>query len=154
MTPTASLQSLGLPPIDQICLVVPDLKAALALYEPLFGPFLVMENGPFDSFYRGQPARVDMAVAFGKTGNLEVEIVQWISGPTPHRDFIQQGRQGVQHLRYQVEDIDAWVEKVRSLGYTPVWSGSFPGSDYGPGISWCYVEREGDPLMLEFVCSE
>ena len=37
--------SLGLPPADQICLVVRDLQAAVALFEPLFGPFTVLDNG-------------------------------------------------------------------------------------------------------------
>lgn len=153
MTHPVSLKFLDLPPMDQFCLVVPDLDGALALYEPLFGPFMVLRNGPFDSVYRGQPARVELAVAFGRAGDIEVELVEWISGNTPHRDFLQQGRQGVQHIRYQVDDINEWVEKLLPLGYTPVWSGSFPGSDYGPGMSWCYLEREADPLMLEFVRS-
>lgn len=154
MTPDPSLQALGLPPMDQFCLVVPDLDAALAQYGPLFGPFLVLRNGPFDSMYRGHPARVELAVAFGRAGDIEVELVEWISGDTPHRDFLQQGRQGVQHIRYRVDDIDAWVERLRPLGYVPVWSGSFPGTLDTPAISWCYLERSGDPLMIEFVRME
>ena len=151
MKSTAPLQSLGLPPIDQICLVVRDLGAALVRYEPLFGPFVVFDNGPFDSIYRGRPTRVELAVAFGRSGELEIELVQWRAGDTPHRDFIEQGREGVQHIRYKVNDIDEWVVKCRPLGYEPVWSGCYPGSDGSPALTWCYLERPADPLMIEFV---
>ena len=31
--------ALNLPPVDQVGFVVKDIKAAIALYEPAFGPF-------------------------------------------------------------------------------------------------------------------
>ena len=40
----AALAQIGLPPADQICFVVKDLAAAVALYEPLFGPFTVLDS--------------------------------------------------------------------------------------------------------------
>lgn len=151
MNAQAALQSLGLPPIDQIGFVVKDLKEALARYEPLFGPFVVPEYGPFDSTYRGRPTRVHLVAAFGRTGDVEIELIEWRSGDTPHRDFIAQGREGVHHLRYRVADIAAWAEKCRPLGYESVWSGSIPAAHGVPAISWCYLERPGDLLMIEFI---
>ncbi|HUH36451.1 MAG TPA: VOC family protein [Spongiibacteraceae bacterium] len=141
----------GLPPADQICLVVRDLAAAVAMYEPLFGPFTVLDNGPFESVYRGETVMVDLPCAFGRSGELEIELVQWRSGPTPHRDFIQSGREGVQHIRYVVDDLPAWIARAAELAYRPVWSGSYPASDAAPPLSWCYLERDDDPLMIEFV---
>lgn len=144
--------SLGLPPADQICLVVRDLGAAVAMYEPLFGPFTVLDNnGPFESVYRGERVMVELLCAFGRTGALEIELVEWRSGPTPHRDFIQGGREGVQHIRYVIDDLDGWIARAAAIGYRPVWSGSFPVSEAAPSLSWCYLERAGDPLMIEFV---
>ena len=147
MNAALPLQSLGLPPFDQICLVVPDLKVALTLYEPLFGPFMVLENGPFDSVYRGEASRAELKVAFGRSGDIEIELVEWVAGATPHRDFVQQGRQGIQHIRYTVDCLDRWANKAGGLGYVPVWSGTYPAH----AISWCYLERVGDPLMIELL---
>ncbi|MFM7274080.1 MAG: VOC family protein [Gammaproteobacteria bacterium] len=141
----------GLPPADQICLVVRDLQAALRLYEPLFGPFTVLDSGPFESVHRGERVMADLPCAFGRSGALEIEIVAPRHGPTPHTEFLDAGREGVQHIRYAVEDLDTWIAKAAAIGYGPVWTGSYPASPASPPIRWCYLEREGDPLMVEFV---
>jgi methylmalonyl-CoA/ethylmalonyl-CoA epimerase len=137
----------GLPPIDQIGVVVRDMEAALSWYQPLFGPFSVLDNGPFDAVYRGRPARAHLIVAFGRSGGLEIELVQWIAGATPHRDFLLSGREGLQHVRFPVSELDPWVRRAAPLGYEPVWAGTYAAH----GISWCYLERAGDPLIIEFV---
>jgi methylmalonyl-CoA/ethylmalonyl-CoA epimerase len=141
----------GLPAADQICLVVRDLEAAVAMYEPLFGPFTVLDSGLFESVYRGEPEMVDLPCAFGRSGALEIEIVAPRSGRSPHRDFLEAGREGVQHIRYVIEDLQAWIARAATIGYRPVWSGSYPASPAAPPLSWCYLERDGDPLMIEFV---
>ena len=39
---------------DQVGFVVRDMDAALALYEPLFGPFKMMDTCTMEYTYRGQ----------------------------------------------------------------------------------------------------
>lgn len=141
----------GLPPADQICLVVRDLAAAVRMYEPLFGPFTVLDSGPFESEHRGQRVTVDLPCAFGRSGDLEIEIVAPRRGPTPHTEFLEAGREGVQHIRYVIDDLDAWIARAAGAGYRPVWLGSYPASPAAPPLRWCYLERDGDPLMIEFV---
>lgn len=150
MTTPDALALQGLPPADQICLVVRDLQAALQLYEPLFGPFTVLDSGPFESVHRGERVMADLPCAFGRSGALEIEIVAPRRGPTPHTEFLDAGREGVQHIRYAVEGLESWIGKAAALGYRPVWTGSYPRSAAAPAIRWCYLERAGDPLMVEF----
>lgn len=149
--PASPSSTLGLPPFDQICLVVPNLDAALRQYEPLFGPFVVLRNGPFDSYYRGRPVSVDLAVAFGRSGGIEIELVEPLAGSTPHRDFLDAGRSGLQHVRHCVDDIDAWEARMAPLGYAPVWWGSYPATNGYPATRWSYLERYGDPVMIELM---
>jgi catechol 2,3-dioxygenase-like lactoylglutathione lyase family enzyme len=151
MNMPASSPLAGLPPFDQICLVVPDMQAALALYEPLFGPFMVLENGPFESVCRGRKAMVDMIVAFGRSGDIEIELVQPLSGPLPHREFLDAGRSGIQHLRYSVEDLRGWQRKLEAAGYEEVWAGSYPATPGTRAICWVYLQRAGDPVLVELV---
>lgn len=148
---TAALAQIGLPPADQICLVVKDLAAAVSLYEPLFGPFTVLDSGPFESVHRGERVMCDLPCAFGRSGALEIEIVAPRSGPTPHTEFLEAGREGVQHIRFVVDALDPWIARVGTLGYRPVWTGSYPASAAAPPICWCYLERDSDPLMIELV---
>ncbi len=52
---------------------------------------------------------------------------------------------------YSIDDLQAWIARAATIGYRPVWSGSYPASPAAPPLSWCYLERDGDPLMIEFV---
>lgn len=151
MNPPPSSPLAGLPPFDQLCLVVPDIKTALARYEPLFGPFTVLENGPYESVCRGKKAMVDMIVAFGRSGAVEIELVQPLAGPLPHREFLDAGRTGIHHLRYSVTDLRDWQRKLEEAGYREVWSGSYPETPDTRAIRWVYLERADDPLLLELV---
>jgi hypothetical protein len=126
---------------------VRSVRKSVELYEPLFGPFVVIDNGPFDAVYRGRPEKADLIVAFGRSGPLEIELIEWRSGATPHRDFIAAGLEGLHHLRFPVETLAPWVERAQAAGYEPVWSGEYARYD----IRWSYLCRANDPVTIEFV---
>ena len=138
-------QQLELPPIDQVGFVVKDMAAALKLYEPLFGPFSTMDSGEFEYDYRGKKDTSSLKLAFGRSGDLEIELIQWVSGGTPHKEFIDAGREGMHHLRFRVDDLDQKLAEAEAFGYHAIWK-----TRYGEGLAVAYLEREGDPLLLEF----
>ena len=106
-------EKLDLPPIDQVGFVVRDLDAAIAMYEPLFGPFSTMDSGEFEYDYRGRKDTSSLKLAFGRSGDVEIELIQWVSGGTPHKEFIDAGREGMHHLRFRVDNLDDLVGGVR-----------------------------------------
>jgi methylmalonyl-CoA/ethylmalonyl-CoA epimerase len=138
-------EKLKLPPIDQVGFVVRDMEAALKLYEPLFGPFSTMDSGEFEYDYRGEKDVSSLKLAFGRSGEVEIELIQWVSGRTPHKEFIDAGREGMHHLRFRVDNLDEKVAEAQALGYHSIWQ-----TRYGEGLAVAYLEREGDPLLLEF----
>jgi methylmalonyl-CoA/ethylmalonyl-CoA epimerase len=137
-------QALDLPPCDQVGFVVRDLEAAIALYDPLFGPFTTMDVGPVTYSYRGQPEECDMRLAFGKSGDLEIELIEWIRGGCPHKEFLDAGREGMHHLRFKVDQLEPKVAAAEALGFHNIWS-----NRYGEGLAVAYMERPGDPLLVE-----
>ncbi len=137
-------QALELPPCEQVGLVVRDLGAALALYEPLFGPFTLMDPGPMTYTYRGRQEECDIRLAYGRSGELEIELIQWMAGGSPHREFLDAGREGMHHLRFRVGDLDSKVAEAGALGYENIW-----GTRFGEGLAVAYLERAGDPLIIE-----
>ena len=137
--------ALDLPPCDQVGFVVRDMEAALALYDPMFGPFTTMDPGPMTYDYRGRQEESELKLAFGKSGDLEIELIQWLSGWTPHREFIEAGREGMHHLRFIVQSLEEKVAEAEAAGYKNIWS-----KRYGEGLAVAYLEREGDPLIIEF----
>lgn len=141
-----SLEGLGLPPIDQVGFVVRSLKQTRERYAALFGPFTEMDGSVQDADYRGRKEDAQLGILFGKSGDLEIEFIEWKSGHSPHREFIEAGREGMHHLRYRVENTDEWIEKLAPLGYKPIWYKQFSADTV-----FAYLEREGDPLLIEFL---
>ena len=136
-----------LPPPDQIGFVVRDLARAIEQYQPLFGPLKIVDFGPQKASYRGAPPTFyKLNFAFGRAGDLEIELIEWVEGDTPHRDFLNKGREGMHHLRYRVDDLDLWMERARDLGYEVTWMARL-----SPAIGYAYCERPDDPLAVEFL---
>lgn len=121
-----------------------DIEAALVLYEPLFGPFTRMDTGPMDYTYRGKSEACDLRLAFGKSGDVEIELIQWVSGGSPHKEFLDAGREGMQHLRFIVDNLEQKVAEAEAFGYQSIW-----GTRFAEGLAVAYLEREGDPLIIE-----
>ena len=140
------LASLGLPPIDQVGFVVKSLAEAEKRYGALFGPWTRMDGSVRAATYRGRVCDAKLELLFGHSGNLEIEFIEWQGGESPHREFIEAGREGMHHLRYRVDDTDGWIEKVAKVGYHPIWYKQF-----SEDIVFSYLERESDPLLIEFL---
>jgi catechol 2,3-dioxygenase-like lactoylglutathione lyase family enzyme len=141
-----SASTLALPPIDQVGFVVSDLDQAVARYEALYGPFTFMDAEVSGADFHGRKADCRLRIAFGHSGPLEIEFIQPVEGESPHAEFLAAGGEGMHHLRYRVEDTDAWIEKVAPLGYKPIWYKQFSADTV-----FAYLEREGDPLLIEFL---
>lgn len=137
---------LDLPPCDQVGFVVRDMDAALALYEPLFGPFTMMEPGRDSYSYRGEQAEVELQLAFGKSGELEIELIAVLSGHSPHQEFLDSGREGMHHLRFRVGKLEPVVEQALAMGYENIW-----GKRYSDDTAVAYLTRPADPLILELL---
>jgi methylmalonyl-CoA/ethylmalonyl-CoA epimerase len=137
-------EKLDLPDLNQVGFVVRSMEQALALYEPLFGPFSTMDPGPMSYNYRGAEEECDMRLAFGKSGDVEIELIEWVSGGCPHKEFLDAGGEGMHHLRFIVQDLDSKVVEAEALGYEAIW-----GKRYGEGLAVAYLERASDPLVIE-----
>jgi catechol 2,3-dioxygenase-like lactoylglutathione lyase family enzyme len=141
-----TLATLGLPPIDQVGFVVKSIAETKERYGALFGPWSGMDGSVQGATFRGRVCDVKLELLFGHSGELEMEFIEWQGGQSPHSEFIESGREGMHHLRYRVDDTDAWIEKVAAIGYHPIWYKQF-----SEDIVFSYLEREGDPLLIEFL---
>lgn len=136
---------LSLGAIDQLGLVVTDLEQAIALYTPLFGEFRIMEATDMDWLYRGKRETSSLRLAFSQSGAIEIELIEWVAGETPHKEFIDQGREGLHHIRFRVNKLEGKVAAARKLGYRAIWTKRFDEN-----LAASYLERDSDPLIIEF----
>lgn len=137
---------LDLPPIDQVGFVVRDLEAAMTLYAPLFGPFTTMDGSVERALFRDVPGDVSLKLAFGRSGNLEIELIEWVTGDSPHSEFILAGNEGMHHIRFRVADCDEVIARANRIGFSVCWYKCISEE-----IKFAYMEREGDPLIIEFL---
>ena len=75
---------LNLPRIDQIGFVVEDIEKAMDEYGPLFGPWQLMDQEVKDCDLRGETKSCNLRMAFGHTGDLEIELIEVVDGESPH----------------------------------------------------------------------
>lgn len=132
--------------IDQVGFVVPDLDAACARYEPLFGPWKRAESPLKGVLYRGERTDVHLRLAFGHAGGIEMEFISVVSGASPHSEFLAAGREGIHHVRYPVRDLAATVAALEQEGFVSIWSHAI-----GP-YQWAYCEhRSRDGVLIELL---
>lgn len=142
-----ALAALGLPPIDQVGFVVRDIDKAIAHYDALFGPFTRMDAKVPAAQYRGREASCELKLAFGRSGDVEIELIQWLSGESPHREFIESHREGgMQHVRFRVDNADAWIAKLKSVDYQPIWY-----KRWSEDTVFAYLEHDDDSLIVEIL---
>ena len=127
--------TLGLGPIDQVSYVVADMERALPHYEALYGPFRVGETPLTDCTIRGNSADCTLKVAVNNAGPIEVELIQVLSGETAHSEHLKQHGEGLHHVRFRVQGIDAKLEELKAQGYECVFYKRF-----GPPVAFAYLK--------------
>src|SRR5277367_4306040 len=94
--------------IFQIGYVVPEVNAAVRFFKEKLGvpKFLVKEDiEGQEQTYLGKPGNFRHSIAFGYAGEVQIELIQSLSGASTYADFLAQNpRGGVHHLGVLVED--------------------------------------------------
>lgn len=124
--------------VFQIAYVIEDVDAAIAHWTQTMGV------GPFVRFpvplqadwieVRGKrvPADEDIfaAVAIAYSGDTMIELIQPGFAPSPYREFLGAGRQGVHHLGTYADDYDAQMATARTAGIGVAMEGVLPMSRF------------------------
>lgn len=129
-----------LPPVDQIGIVVKDMDRAIEYYQSTFGwgPFNVMESELKGFIYRGKTGDCRLKLAMGKSGPMEIELIQVMEGETPHSEFLREKGEGIQHLRCCVDDLDSILAELAKDGIEPVFHQSLPEM----GVAFAYLNSD------------
>ena len=93
--------------------VVRDIEAAMKHWIDVIGvgPWFYTEHFPFHGFeYKGQPSDPHVSIALANSGPLQLELIQQRNdAPSMFKAFIDAGHEGLQHVAYWPEDIEALV---------------------------------------------
>jgi hypothetical protein len=124
-----SALNLGNLKINQLGYVYKDIrKQAQILVENLGLPkFAFLENKPTKYYYRGKETVVQTTLGFSRALNVQVELIQLISGDCIFKEFIDAGKEGLHHFGVFVDDVDAIVKEYLERGYSVVHEGLTAG---------------------------
>ena len=139
-----------LPPVYQLGYVVRDIEKACRYYESVFGtgPFSnVIDVNMDGALLRGKPVETTIKVAFVDSGDVQIELIEPVVGKNLYTEFLETRGEGIHHLAYKVDDIEAvkavYTEKVGE----PIFS-----RDMGI-MEFAYFDTsEVGGLMIEFLC--
>jgi hypothetical protein len=93
--------------IAQIGYVVRDIDAAMDNWiEHGVGPWFYFDRVQTDYFrYRGADSAMEMSVALANSGDIQIELIQQRNdAPSMYKDFLDSGREGMQHIAYWSND--------------------------------------------------
>ncbi|VAV86643.1 Methylmalonyl-CoA epimerase @ Ethylmalonyl-CoA epimerase [hydrothermal vent metagenome] len=94
--------------LNHVAIAVPDLKAGVAIYENMLGAKV--------SAPQAEPAH-GVTVVFVELANTKIELLEPLGENSPIKAFLEKNSSGgIHHICYEVDDIIAARDKLKSEG--------------------------------------
>ncbi|MGO4255263.1 VOC family protein [Marmoricola sp. RAF53] len=128
-------------PVTQLCWVTEDIEATERFLSANFGVgawtrLPDIRFGPDACTLRGEPADFTVHVSLGYAGDLQLEIIQPVSGTSIYTEFLAVSPPGLHHLCFEVDDMAVALESAREAGVEVVQAGSMMGG----GMEFAYLD--------------
>ena len=123
----------------QIGVVVADLDETIHHLTDILGigPFRVIdwppaERSDIQKNYYGKPTEFTARMAFTELGQIELELIQPVSGKSIWADFLEKHGSGIHHIRFNVDELDPVQGYLEGKGIVPIQY----GTGIRPGTTW------------------
>ncbi len=121
--------------IVQIGLVVRDVEATAWAYAELLGVEVPgwSLTGPEEEAhtrYRGVPTEARAKLAFFRLGNLQLELIEPVGGPSTWRDYLEAHGEGVHHIAFEIDGMQDQVAALSAQGLPLIQRGDYTGGRY------------------------
>jgi hypothetical protein len=131
--------------VSQNGYVVRDVRDAMHHWIHVMGvgPWFFIEAVKTDYFrHRGMDSDMRMSIALANSGDLQIELIQQTNdAPSMYKEFLDSGREGLQHLAYWTRDYQALYDRALFLGYTVGHEGQIGG----PQGRFAYFDTQAHP---------
>ena len=123
--------------IEHIGIAVKDLDVSNTLFEKLLGV----------SHYKIEDVAAEgVKTSFFKVGESKIELLQATSPNSPIAKFIAKHGEGVHHLAFDVEDIEAEIERLKNEGFELIDDIPKQGADHKK-IAFLHPKSSGGVLI-------
>mgnify|MGYP005842815487 FL=1 len=142
---------LGTDVVTQIAIVVRDIERAVERYCAILGldrPDIIITDA-YDqarTTYRGEPTPARAKLAFFQLGQVALELIEPVGGPSTGQEALEQKGEGVHHIALVVPDTDAATRSLGAHGINIVQQGYYTGGRY------TYLDSQADlGVVLELL---
>lgn len=124
----------GLKKVVQVALVVRDIEASSKRWAELLGMPVpeIRTTRPgheVKEIYRGKPSEGQVKLTFFNLGQVVIELLQPISDGTSWKEYLDKKGEGVQHLGFQVQDLEKTKGALEKAGYPVLHQGRYDSDD-------------------------
>ena len=106
--------------VEHIGIAVNDIKIAGNIYEKL------LNTGVYKTELVEQEG---VETAFLKTGPNKIELLQATHADSPIAKFIAKKGEGIHHIAFEVDDIEAEMQRLKQAGFVLLSDKPKPGAD-------------------------
>jgi hypothetical protein len=134
--------------VIQVGVVVRDVEKTVERLTSLgIGPFqeMVLPSGRV-GWFRGDPMHADFKIYGGMIGGIQIELIQPLSGNSPHMEFLETKGEGFQHIACAVPDVQAAADGLVDQGCSLLMREIFPES---PGVA--YMDLGIGNIVVELI---
>lgn len=128
--------------IEHIGIAVKDLDLSIPLFEQLL-------NTP--CYKTEEVASEGVNTAFFQTGESKIELLQATKEESPIAKFIAKKGEGMHHIAFAVENIEAEMKRLQALGFELLHETPKHGAD---NKLICFLHPKGTNGVLIELCQE
>lgn len=126
---------LGTNIITQIGIVVHDIEKSIGAYCSILGlprPQVILtdEYEKARTIYRGEPTNAQAKLAFFDMGQVQIELIEPLDGPSTWKEFLENKGEGVHHIAFQIKNTPDVVTYLDNQGIPLVQQGHYTGGMY------------------------
>jgi methylmalonyl-CoA/ethylmalonyl-CoA epimerase len=146
----------GMGKIVQVAIVCKNIEACSERWARVLGVkrneiHTTLPGSEVQVLYRGKPSDGRAKLSFFQTGQTVLELIEPVGGDTSWKDFLDKNGEGVQHVAFQVVDMEKSIESMREQGMPVLHRGRYDSKDG----DYVYVDsKEKLGVTLELLHSD
>ena len=134
--------------VIQVGVVVRDVEKTVERLTAIgIGPFQEMKLPPDrKEWFRGEPMYADFKIFGAMIGDIQIELIQPLSGDSPHMEFLNTIGEGIQHIACAVPDVQEAVDELEKKDVEVLMRAKFPGDR---GVA--YMDLGASNILVELI---
>jgi methylmalonyl-CoA/ethylmalonyl-CoA epimerase len=121
--------------VCQVGIIVRDIEKTGKAYAEVFGlpvptPIITDTVDAAHTEYKGESTEARAKLAFFNMGQVQIELIEPMGGPSTWQEFLDTKGEGVHHIAFQVKGMDDVISDLKSKGLTLEQKGDYTGGRY------------------------